>query len=151
MAETDQQKRQKLPLSVKFALFCLALTSLLFLPSTVLVGACMIPTLVALMVDNSPQRAAWLTVGCMNFAGTIPSWFRLCETGHRLERAFELVLQPTTFLLAYGAAAVGWFIYLNITPFVAGIMVARGEKRLKDIEKRQKDIISKWGQDVSGP
>ena len=31
MAETDQQKRQKLPLSVKFALFCLALTSLLFM------------------------------------------------------------------------------------------------------------------------
>lgn len=144
------EKKSKLPLSVKFALFCIVVMAGVFFPTTVLFCGCMIPTLVAAVVDTNPQKTAWITVGCMNFAGTVPAWFLLWEKGQRIDHAFEILLQSSTYLVAYGAAGVGWIIYHNITPFVAGILVLRNEKRLKDIEKRQKDLISKWGQEVTG-
>jgi len=151
MAEAQEEaKKQKLPLSVKFALFIITVISVYFFPSTVLFCACMVPTFVAAIVDNHAQRTAWLTVGCMNFAGTVPAWFHLWEKGQRIDHAFDLMFQGGTLLVAYGAAAVGWILYHNITPFVAGIIVMRTEKRLKDIEKRQKELIAKWGQDVTG-
>jgi len=146
----EEEKRGKMPLGVKFALLCVAAASLYFFPTTVLFCGCMVPTFVAAIVDNNAQRTAWITVGCMNFAGTVPAWFHLWEKGHRIDHAFDLMLQGSTFLVAYGAAAAGWIIYHNITPFVAGIIMMRTEKRLKDIEKRQKELIAKWGQEVTG-
>lgn len=150
MAQAEEGKKAKLPLSVKFALFCILVMACVFFPTTVLFCGCMIPTLVAAVVDNYPQKTAWVTVGCMNFAGTVPAWFLLWERGQRIDHAFDLLMQSSTLIIAYGAAGVGWVLYHNITPFVAGILVLRNEKRLKDIEKRQKDLISKWGQEVTG-
>lgn len=150
MAQAQEEKAAKMPLSVKFAIFCLMVTAGIFFPSTLLLCGCMIPTFVAALVDNNPQRTAWITVGCMNFAGTVPAWFTLWENGQRLDKAFELLMQAGTLIVAYGAAGAGWLIYLNVTPFVAGLLAMKGEKRLKDIEKRQKELIRKWGREVTG-
>lgn len=150
MAQAQQEQTAKMPFSVKFAIFCIIVTAVIFFPTTVLFCGCMVPTFVAALVDNHPQKTAWITVGCMNFAGTVPAWFMLWENGQQIDHAFNLLLQASTLIIAYGAAGVGWLIYLNITPFVAGIMVMRNEKRLKDIEKRQKELIRKWGGEVSG-
>lgn len=150
MAEIDEQKKNKLPLSVKFAILCVIGMAALFFPTTVLFVGCMVPTFVAAIVDNNQQKTAWLTVGCMNFAGVVPAWFLLWERGHHLDQSFNLLLQSSTLIVAYGAAGIGWILYYNITPFVAGILIMRSEKRLKDIDKRQKDLISKWGQEITG-
>ena len=150
MAEMEERKKSKLPLSVKFALICVLATALIFFPTTILFIGCMVPTFVATIVDNHQQKTAWLTVGCMNFAGTVPAWFLLWEKGHRLDQSFDLLLQSSTLIVAYGAAGVGWILYYNITPFIAGILALRAEKRLKDIDKRQKGLIAKWGQGVTG-
>lgn len=151
MAQAQQTKKSRLPLSVKFALICVILMAGVFFPTTLIFFGCMVPTLVALLVDPQPQKTAWITVGCMNFAGTVPAWFILWENGQRMDKALDILLQSSTLIIAYGAAALGWIIYHNVTPFVAGIMVMRTEKRLKDIEKRQKELTAKWGTDVSGP
>ncbi|HYD17142.1 MAG TPA: hypothetical protein VEF76_01520 [Patescibacteria group bacterium] len=151
MAAGEAVKKNGMSWRVKFAFLTLLLAGLVFLPTTVLFLGCMIPTFVAALIDNSQQRTAWLTVGCMNFAGTVPAWMTLWEGGQRLNGALEILMQSSTLILAYGAAGIGWIIYYNVTPFVAGIMVMRTEKRLKDIEKRQAALVQKWGREVSGP
>lgn len=150
MAEAQEQKKNRMPWRVKFAILTLLLVAGVFFPTTVLICGCMIPTFVAALIDNAQPRTAWLTVGCMNFAGSIPAWLSLWQGGQRLDQSFELLMQASTLILAYGAAGVGWLIYFNIPPFVAGILVMRNEKRLKDIEKRQIALVSKWGRDVAG-
>ncbi len=149
MAAVQGQKKPGMPWRVKFAILTLLIAAGVFFPSTLLFCGCMIPTFVAALIDNAQPRTAWLTVGCMNLAGTVPSWLTLLENGHRIDQSFELLMQASTLILAYGAAGVGWLIYFNITPFVAGILVMRNEKRLKDIEKRQAALVAKWGRDVA--
>ncbi|MEZ0260691.1 MAG: hypothetical protein ACAH80_06755 [Alphaproteobacteria bacterium] len=140
----------KLPLSLRFAIFVLMVMSAIFFPTTVLFCGCLIPSFVAALIDNHKQRTLWITVGCMNFAGTVPAWFTLWEMGHRIADAFYLLSQPKTLAMAYTGAAIGWVIYYNITPFVARLMILKSEKRLKDIEKRQKELTRKWGAEVTG-
>lgn len=145
----DGKKKPRAPLGVRFAVFMLFVTAVVFLPSTIIFSICMIPTLVAAVVDNNAQRTAWLTVGAMNLAGTVPVWFGLWDTGHTIPVAFQIVLQPATLLLAYGGACIGWIIYYNVTPFVASVVIGKNERRIKEIQKQQKELVQKWGEEVA--
>lgn len=136
--------------SIKFAVFMLFVTMFVFLPTTILFAVCLIPTIVAYVVDDNINKTIWITVGSMNFAGTIPAWFRLWDMGHDITNAFSIILQPVTILVSFGGAAVGWFIYINVTPFIASILVMKNEVRLNQINKRIKELLRKWGTDVAG-
>jgi hypothetical protein len=142
-------KGSGMPFSVRFAIFMIFVTALVFLPSTIVVSICMVPTLVAAIVDNNLRKTAWLTVGAMNFAGTVPAVFNVWDMGHTVPAAFQLVAQPMTIMLSFGGAAVGWMIYYNLTPIVAMIILKKNEVRLREIEKRQKELVKKWGGEVA--
>jgi hypothetical protein len=149
-------EKAKMPLSVRFAIFMVIVTAVIFLPTTIVFSVCMIPTLVASIVDNHPQKTAWLTVGAMNVAGTVPVWFSLLDSGQysmldaarAIPMAFQLISQPMNILVAYGFAAGGWGIYNYVTPWVAAAVQSRNEHRLRDIDKRQKALVKKWGDGV---
>jgi hypothetical protein len=150
MGDKDQTQpaKHKTPFSVRFAIFMLMVTATLFLPTTILFSVCLIPTLVAAIIDNQRPKTAWLTVGAMNLAGTIPAWFTLWDMGHTIPSALQLITQPVTIMVAFGGAAAGWFVYHLVTPAVAGIILKKNEYRLREIEKRQKELIRKWGEGV---
>jgi hypothetical protein len=141
--------QSKTPFSVRFAVFMIFVTALVFLPTTIVIAICMAPTLVAAIVDNHARKTAWLTVGAMNFAGTVPGVFNLWDMGHTVPAAFQLVAQPLIIMFSFGGAAVGWMIYYNLTPIVAMIILRKNEVRLKDIEKRQKELVKQWGGEVA--
>lgn len=150
--ETEQDKKPKkvpMPLSVKFAIFSVMVSAAVFFPTTVIFITCMLPTLVAAIVDREPQRTMWITIGGPNLAGTIPAWFTLWSTGHNLDNAISILAIPSTLLTALGGAGIGWVIYQNVTPFVAAMMVRKNEKRLKDIDKRQRELMKRWGDDIA--
>ena len=144
------QKNVSKPWSVRFAIFCVLVVAMVFFPTTVLFCGCMLPAFVAALVDTQGQKTAGVTVGAMNLAGTLPAGLALWGSGGRIEHAIALLLQPQTLLVAYVAAAFGWALYFYIPPIVAGMMVRRNEKRLKDIEKRQQELVRKWGAGIAG-
>ncbi|MBI3441793.1 MAG: hypothetical protein HY052_08365, partial [Proteobacteria bacterium] len=92
-SKSDPPEQHKTPFSVRFAIFMLLVTAVLFLPTTILFSVCLIPTLVAAIVDTQRPKTAWLTVGAMNLAGTVPSWFMLWDTGHTIPGALQLITQ----------------------------------------------------------
>lgn len=153
--KTASEKR-KTPFLVWFAIFMVLVTAVIFLPTTIIWSICLLPTLVAAIIDNHPQKTAWLTVGAMNVAGTVPAWFSMLESGqysmldaaHAIPAAFQLIAQPTTIIVSYGGAAIGWIIYYKVTPLVAAVMQSKNERRLRDIDKRQKALAKKWGEGV---
>src|SRR5690606_22196278 len=105
--------KPKTPFMVKFSFLMVFVLLALFYPSTVLFCGGMMPTLVAAIVDNKKQKTAWITVGAMNFAGFLPVWWKLWERGHTIDQSFFLLMDANNLLLMYGAAAVGWFLYLQ--------------------------------------
>jgi hypothetical protein len=85
----------------------------------------------------------------MNLAGTVPSLFSLWYAGFTVGAAFQLIIQPLTIIMSFGAAAVGWFIYHKVPQFVSQVLFSKNEKRMKEIEKRQKELVKKWGDEVA--
>jgi hypothetical protein len=140
--------QKKSTFSRKLSIFFLMVTAVVFIYSTVVALVCLIPSLVAAVIDRQQPRTAWITVGAMNLAGTLPALFRLWETGHRFGDALQIVMKPDVLMIAYGGAAGGWIIYNNITSMVAAIVLGKNEKRLKDIDKRRQDLVRKWGEKV---
>lgn len=123
---------------------------LLVLPTTLLLLAGMIPTLVALVVDRDPDKSATLTVGALNFCGIMPFCIRLWQDGHTAELSFRMLANPTTWLLAYSAAAAGWLIYFMVPRVVAGFSISRDQARIRDLEAARTDLVRDWGPDVTG-
>lgn len=143
-------EKQKKPFSLKIAVFCLLLLAAVFFPTTVLLCGCLLPTFVAAMIDYHPQKTAAFTVGSLNLAASLPALFALWEDGHRLEGALRILSQPTTLIAAYTGAAIGWGIYYYVPVMINGLLVRKSEKRLRDIEKRQKELVRKWGPEIQG-
>ena len=147
--DKKEKKKSGTPLSVRFAFFVSMVAAVVFLPTTIVLAVCMIPTMVAMMVDSQTEKTAGMTVGAMNFVGTVPVWFSLWDAGHTIPAALQIALQPMTIMLSYGAAAVGWLLYNNIPSFVASLIVSKNERRLRDIDRRQRELLKKWGKDVT--
>lgn len=141
--------KRKAVWSVRISIFLLLVCALIFASSTLVFAVCMLPTLVAAVIDKSPQKTLWLTIGSVNLAGTVPAWFALWEQGGSVSAAMMILSNPATLLIAFGAAAAGWVIHMNVTPLVAALIIRRNESRVKDIEKRQKELIRKWGDDIA--
>lgn len=142
--------KRKAAWSVRFIIFALLVCALIFASSTLVFVVCMLPTLVAAVIDKNPHKTLWLTIGSVNLAGTVPALFRLWDMGsHDIQNALAIMSNPGLLLVAYGAAAAGWVIHMNVTPLVAALIIRRNEGRVKDIEKRQKELVRKWGDEIS--
>jgi hypothetical protein len=145
-----ESKKSKLSGTLATALFCLAVLGVMYFPLTVLFCGCMLPAFVAALVDNKPDRTAGVTVGTMNLAGTVPAWLELFSRGGQVEDAVAMLLMPQTLLVAYVAAAIGWMFYLQVPVLVSGVMVKRNQRRLVEIDRRQQELVRKWGTRIAG-
>lgn len=121
-----------------------------FLPSTFLLLVGMLPTPFAVFVDRTKKKNKVITVGALNLAGCAPFLFELWTTGHDFERSVEIVTDPQAIVVMYSAAAVGYLISWAMTGIVASMMYQRGLARKKAVEKRQKELVERWGREVTG-
>ncbi len=123
---------------------------IVFLPTTIFLFFAMMPTLVASLVDRSGKGTRALTVGAMNLAGSTPFLLELWTGGHTAENALTLISNPRTIIVIYCAAGIGYLIDWAMSGIVATVMIQRSASRLKEIKKRQADLVERWGQEVTG-
>lgn len=124
--------------------------ALIVLPTTILFGIGMIPTIVAYVVDRDPDKSAPITVGGLNFCGCMPFAIDLWKHQHTIGAAAKIFADPLAWLVIYSAAAVGWGIYYGIPPMVAGMEVTRAEKRVEVLKQKKVALVQEWGPDVAG-
>lgn len=128
----------------------LAIVGLFTLPTILILGIGMLPTLGAMLSDRRKEKYATLCVGAMNFTGVLPFMIRLWTEDHSYERAFVVIADPFTWLVMYGAAAVGWAIYF-VAPGIVGMFIGmRTEQRIQRLRRRQRDLVEEWGPGVAG-
>ena len=130
-------------------LFLVLPAALVVLPTTILLGVGMVPTLVALATDRDPEKSAAITVGSLNLCGCIFFAIELWKTGHTIAAALAKLGDPMTWLVMYGAAGAGWMLYFTIPPLVASAEISRAEKRIDTLKKKRVGLIQEWGPDVS--
>ncbi|MBY6265507.1 hypothetical protein EI613_26825 [Azospirillum sp. 412522] len=124
--------------------------ALIVLPTTILFGIGMIPTIVAYVIDRDPDKSAPITVGGLNFCGCMPFAIDLWKHQHTIGAAAKIFADPLAWLVMYSAAAVGWGLYYGIPPMVAGMEITRAEKRVEVLKQKKVALVQEWGPDVAG-
>jgi hypothetical protein len=130
---------------------CLAMPlALVLLPSTLVLIAAMVPTLVARIVDPAPGRQLTVTVGSLNFAGAL--WFMhdLWSAGQNFSAIMPTLSDMIGWLAALVGAGMGWVIY-SLMPIVSrSIATTKSNLRLSRVRKAQEDLVEQWGDPVRG-
>ena len=150
-------KRQKQPRSagnwmmIVLLLLFLVIAAGLFLPTSMILGAAMIPSLVALLIDQDPDKMGAITVASINFCGALPSAMSLWSGNNSVPHAMSLLSDPMNWMVMYGAAAIGWTIYYVVPPIISGCVVRRHEGEIARLTEHQEKLVAEWGPNVSGP
>ncbi len=145
----DTGRRKKKKRSIWLFLLLLLPAALVVLPTSILFGLGMIPTIVAYAIDRDPEKPAPITVGGLNFCGCLPYAIELWKHGSGINAALKVFSDPLAWLVMYGAAAVGWAFYYGIPPAVANAEVMRSERRIDALKQRKVALVQEWGPDVA--
>ena len=144
------KKKKTLSWQAQILLISFIIVAVLFLPTTLIFFIGMMPSICARVMDHSKEKVKVFTIGFMNFAGCFPFWFQLIKQGHDMDTAMRIIGQPTTIVVMYLAACLGYLVEWGVKNIVAYFMLQRGQARLKDILKIQDEMIKKWGPEVTG-
>ena len=123
--------------------------ALFAMPTALLFAVGLVPSFVAYIVDRDPDKTASMTVGPLNICGILPFTMDMWKHQHTMQAATHALGDPLTWLVMYGAAAVGWALYFLVPPIVTNFEVMRAESRIESLNGRKKDIVEEWGGDVA--
>ena len=130
---------------------CLGMpVALLLLPTTVVLLAAMVPTLVARIVDPAPGRHLTITVGSLNFAGALWFMYDLWSAGQGFSEIMPTLGDMMGWLCALVGAGTGWAIYSLMPILSRSIATAKSNARMSRIRKSQEDLVEQWGDPVRG-
>ena len=151
-SKVKKKKKKASNKAIKKQIFLIVglLMAVVFLPTTFLLAVAMMPTFVAALVDRAKRKTKAITVGAMNLAGSTPFLLELWMEGHNFAKAFDIVTDAKAIVVMYAAAGVGYIIDWALTGVVSGFLLQRGKARVKAIEKRQKELVERWGKEVTG-
>ncbi len=120
------------------------------LPSVLLLFFGMLPTMVAFIIDRSRQKHAMFSVGGMNFSGVFPFLLNLWTGEHTVNAATNMLTDdPFTLAMMYGAAGLGWLLYISVPPVVTAFLTVMAQHRIAQLRTTQTRIIEEWGEDVA--
>lgn len=132
-----------------FIVICV-LVSVLFSAISIILAIGMLPSVVATIVDRTEGKIRALTISAMNLAGCTPFIIDVFKGGNNIETAINYIVQPETIIVMYFAAGIGYVIDWSMTGIVSSMIVQKGKKRLKDIDKHKKEMVDRWGVEVTG-
>lgn len=118
------------------------------LPSLLLLVG-MIPTMVELFFGNDRKGSSVLAIGAMNAAGIMPFLIELWQKGQTMENVVAILSQSTTWLVMFGAAAVGWLILFAVPQAIASLALARAETRIQLLKENLGRLKITWGSEVA--
>ncbi len=144
------KKKKKRKGSMLTLILLIIPAGLVVLPTSILFGVGMIPTMVAYVVDRDPEKSAPITVGGLNFCGCMPFAIDLWKHHHTIAAVGKIFSDPVAWLVMYGAAAIGWALYYGIPPVIANLEVSRAEKRVDGLKQKKVALVQEWGPDVAG-
>lgn len=115
------------------------------LPTVPIVLLGMIPTAVAVFVDRNPHKTAAISVAGLNFAGVAPFVAVLWHQQNSLYHSIAILSDVYSWLAMYGAAALGWLLYLALPPIATAILSIFSAQRIASLEAQQAKLREEWG------
>jgi hypothetical protein len=118
------------------------------LPTMILLLAGMLPTLIAFFIDKDRQHSSAIAIGAMNFAGLTPFLIDTLIKGQSMGNVFQILSDPSSWLIVLGAAAIGQMIVSVVPQALATLTLAHSELRIKTLKNNLEQLRNRWGPDV---
>ncbi|MDX2027104.1 MAG: hypothetical protein SFW62_00540 [Alphaproteobacteria bacterium] len=118
-------------------------------PTFILILVGMVPTCIAILADTDDQKSGAVAVGAMNGAGLAPFIIDLWSKGQTMEHLFQILREPSNWMVIAGAAGIGWLIVFAMPQALASLAMARAESRLKILRQNLDSLKTTWGPDVA--
>lgn len=140
----------KLSGKTKLMLFILLVGSIAILRQSVvmlLIG--MLPAIVAIIVDNTHNKAWAKTVFCFNLAGLLPSLLEVyISAGNSMTALQNSMSNMTVWLVAYGAAGAAWVVIWAAPMIAEKFLEAYCKTSIATYKRKIEKLDEEWN--VSG-
>lgn len=120
------------------------------MPTCMLLSLGMIPTAIVYLKDKTREKSFSITVGLTNLCGVLPMLGELWSRGQAMQVATETVSDPLFWMLSFGAAAIGWLIFMGMPPLIAAYYTMASDARIDKVLLRQRALMEMWGEEVAG-
>jgi hypothetical protein len=121
----------------------------LMAPLAIVMVAALVPSVVARIVDSSPNRYLTFSVLCLNMVGSLYFVHQVLTLGNSLEVAAVVLQDSIGWLAALSGAGCGWLLYIAVPPIIAKMAEAQSALRLRRVHKDQAQLINEWGEVVA--
>ncbi|HEY1722034.1 MAG TPA: hypothetical protein VGG27_12370 [Magnetospirillaceae bacterium] len=135
-------------LMLVFGLSLLGLLAAYSSESLLLLGIGMLPTVGAAFAGRK-EKGVWISVGWLNFAGLSNWLLDLWSSDHTLSYATAQLRTVAPILVAYAAAALGWFLYLAMPAVARGIIAASLRRRKANLVGKQRALVDQWDNGIT--
>ena len=129
--------------------FGLLLLTTVFMPTSLILAAALLPTIFAFLFDRTHGKSFTLTIGMLNLTATVPSLIKLWSTTHSISTANEILADPAVWLTTLGASGVGWLVFLAMPPMIKAYYNIVTVNRINTLQERQAKLREDWGEDVT--
>lgn len=107
----------------------------------------LMPTIAVYLVDTTREKNDAVAVGTLSASAMLPFLLDgLMQAGSSAGR--DILGSPFAWLAVYAAAAFAYAMSWMIPNSFNAIYEARAEARLRQLLRRQKDLIAEWGERV---
>jgi membrane associated rhomboid family serine protease len=130
-------------------LFLLLPAAALMAPIAIVMVAALVPSVVARIVDTSPNRYLTFTVLGLNLVGSLYFVHQVLTKGNSLEVVTMVLQDSIGWLAALSGAGCGWLLYLAVPPLIAKMAEAQSGLRLRRVHRDQSQLINEWGEVVA--
>lgn len=142
-----KKTKSKVPATVGVLVGCLILIYFLsFAALLVMLG--MLPTLVAIYVDQSKDHSHSKVIGACNVAGVLPFISDLLRQGITASNVHGILLSANAWVTMLGAAGLGWALVWAFPRGAYAALEYMQQNNISGLKKRQQLIIDEWGPDV---
>jgi len=136
--------------SATVAIALVTLLAVTALPLCILLLTGLVPSMVAALVDRYRAKYLTRTVGFMNLAGLTPLVVQLWGAGHTMLGLADILSRPINWLTMYGAAGIGWVLFLGMPSLARVFVDIRADQLQRDLEARAAGLVREWGEEVTG-
>lgn len=123
----------------------LVVAAIVAMPSLLVSAVGLVPSLVAYVVDLTPGRYAFRCVFALNIAGLAPGIDRLWRGANDMSAALSIVSDVFAWLSFYGAASIGWMLFLGLPSLVAVVLTLDANRRVAGLRRREQELLWEWG------
>lgn len=144
---TSKQNESWAPVAIAVSTVTVMLLSI---SSVILLCFALLPTLVAAIIDRTPQKYAAFCVGGMNLSGTVPFLIDLWFGEHSIDQAMAILGNVFALAIIYSAAAFGWMMYILVPPIIAAFLIMVARRRAQQLRSAQARLVEEWGNILKG-